>query len=232
MIISIIGGGGKTTTLFYLANKYSNLGKAVLVSTTTKMFKHTEYDYFYDSDIKKIENYVEGLSKKDLENNFKIIGVEAERKISSPGNNILKKMSLKADILLLEADGSRGLPAKYHGDLEPVIYEETTKLIILFGLDALGKSLEKVCHRYELFSKDFNIDISSLIDIDLATLLIKRMYEKATKKNDIETLVVLNKADNKDLYIKANKLKLKLESIFGFKVVISSNLYRNIDVGR
>ena len=41
-IISFVGGGGKTTTMFSLAEELKAMGKKVLVTTTTKIFVPNE----------------------------------------------------------------------------------------------------------------------------------------------------------------------------------------------
>jgi probable selenium-dependent hydroxylase accessory protein YqeC len=38
-VVSLIGAGGKTTTLLHLAKELRDAGKKVLVTTTTKIFK-------------------------------------------------------------------------------------------------------------------------------------------------------------------------------------------------
>ena len=53
----------------------------------------------------------------------------------------------EADITLIEADGSRGMPAKIPADYEPVIPENIDEIHIVIGMSALGKPASKVVHR-------------------------------------------------------------------------------------
>lgn len=47
-IISLVGGGGKTTTLYMLANELKNKNKKVLVTTTTAIYSPERgYDYYF-----------------------------------------------------------------------------------------------------------------------------------------------------------------------------------------
>ena len=63
----------------------------------------------------------------------------------------------EADITLIEADGSRGMPAKIPADYEPVIPENIDEIHIVIGMSALGKPASKVVHRLSLADKDLEI---------------------------------------------------------------------------
>ena len=39
MMISLVGGGGKTTTMFYIGNFFANMGKKVIITTSTHIVK-------------------------------------------------------------------------------------------------------------------------------------------------------------------------------------------------
>jgi probable selenium-dependent hydroxylase accessory protein YqeC len=55
------------------------------------------------------------------------------------------------DLVLIEADGARGLSIKAPSEREPVIPSCATAVVGLIGLDALGKSLDdRVAHRPEI----------------------------------------------------------------------------------
>ena len=70
-----------------------------------------------------------------LENN-KVSGI-------SPGQVSLLRR--RADYILVEADGSGGLPLKGHLNYEPVIPGATTLIVVVVGADILGKT---ICKRY------------------------------------------------------------------------------------
>ncbi len=63
------------------------------------------------------------------------------------------RFALGCDLLLLEADGSRGLPVKAPAEHEPVVPLETDTLVGVIGLDCLGRPLlAGNAHRPELLS--------------------------------------------------------------------------------
>ncbi|MFA6850998.1 MAG: selenium cofactor biosynthesis protein YqeC, partial [Selenomonadaceae bacterium] len=80
-----------------------------------------------------------------------VLGTRAgEGKISAPAQKFFEMMEKKADIILVEADGSRGFPIKIPAVYEPVLSAKENLVIGVAGIDAWGKPLEKCCHRAEL----------------------------------------------------------------------------------
>ena len=56
-IITLVGAGGKTSTIFELGKEFSNLNKKTIITTTTHMGFDKDFILIEkDSDIKKIEN--------------------------------------------------------------------------------------------------------------------------------------------------------------------------------
>ena len=121
MIIAVAGSGGKTTRVHKLAQYYRSLGKKVFVTTTTHMKK--------ESDTVIPEN-IEDIRKQLNETGYCMAGMPA-----TPENALVQKIGplpedfyetavKEADITLIEADGSRGMPAKIPADYEPVIPEK------------------------------------------------------------------------------------------------------------
>ena len=56
----------------------------------------------------------------------------------------------EADFIVVEADGSRGLPLKAPAPYEPVIPSTSTLVVALVGVDAVGRPLGSVTHRPEV----------------------------------------------------------------------------------
>ena len=52
--------------------------------------------------------------------------------------------------LPIEADGARRMPLKVPAAHEPVIPGETTHVLSVYGLDAVGRTFKEVCFRFEL----------------------------------------------------------------------------------
>lgn len=216
-IISFVGGGGKTTSMYILANELSSLGKRVLVTTTTHM--HMPKDFIdFKGDLKEIEERF----KKD---NLITVGIkDKNEKISSVGNKIAKILIELCDFLLIEADGSKMLPLKAPASHEPVILENTTMIIGVAGIDSLGKSIKEICHRPEhvcnILRKNFDDKIS---EKDIAILLSSENGQKKyiDKCNNAKYRAIINKVDNEELLSKA-EIICKYLSEKGVQGVITS----------
>ena len=71
-------------------------------------------------------------------------------KLSSPAAP-LNELAQRFDYVLAEADGSKRLPLKAHAAWEPVVPAGTANVIWLVGASGLGKPINEVVHRPELF---------------------------------------------------------------------------------
>lgn len=224
-LITIIGAGGKTTTLFYLAEECRKLKKRVLVTTSTAiMYPHNEQfdEAIIGEDIilKEIRNirapgvYVAGSRVTE---EGKLIGINRET------IDDIFKMGI-FDFILVEGDGSKRLPIKAPAAHEPVIPSLSTKVIGVIGMDALGKEISRdIVHRLEEFCMVTNSSPRDIIDVDKLLLLIKS--EKGLFKNtppEAKKYLLLNKADleHDNTAIEMIKSKIKLWNLDIEKVFV------------
>lgn len=152
-VISIVGSGGKTTTMFLMAEELKNLG-TVLVTTTTKILIPKvlkDYELCFNS--------VDSLLKYNLslKNKVVILGSGVENgKLVGLNNLELSKVREKFDYILIEADGSKKLPLKAWRENEPVILKYTTKTLGVIPADLIGKKLDyNLVFNSELFKLRF-----------------------------------------------------------------------------
>lgn len=97
------------------------------------------------------------------ETGYAMAGIPERGKINPLSKETFDAACAHADVVLVEADGSRRLPLKYPGDSEPVIPENTDEIIVVCGLNAIGQKAKDVCHRLELVKKCLGIDDDTLI---------------------------------------------------------------------
>ncbi len=131
--IAFVGGGGKTTLLYALACRAVDEGAKVLITTTTHMWPHPGIPLSEGKP--QFENGVSMVGR--MGDNGKVCGVDVTGYLGL------------ADLVLVEADGSRGLPLKAPAEHEPVIPVWVDTVIAVAGLDCVGEPIETVCHRPE-----------------------------------------------------------------------------------
>ena len=156
MIISVVGSGGKTTLIKNLAKQYRGEGKTVLVTTSTHMF--IEEDTLLTDDAAVIIRALQ-------ENGYAMAGIPAGIKFKSLSRETFAEVSSYADVVLVEADGSKSLPLKFPNATEPVIPEGTDEIIVVCGLNALGQKAKDVCHRLELVKRCLKIEDDTIITL-------------------------------------------------------------------
>ena len=123
-VISVVGAGGKTSLIHQLSGELSDKRMNHIILTTTHMWPVRSGKYTFQS----------GAIGKD-------------GKLLPPTAEELKKCLEMKWPLLIEADGSRGLPCKAPELWEPVIIKETTHVFAVIGASALGKKVAECCHR-------------------------------------------------------------------------------------
>lgn len=191
-VIIVCGAGGKTSYINYLSKKYKN--KKIIITTTTKIFKS--------------ENYISHIGEETFKNNNIItLGKEFDKdKLTYVGDKELKKALKYADIILIEADGSKYHALKIPNENEPVIPDfiinYISEIIVVMGVHAKGRKISEVCYRYNL-AKD--LEYNKEADLDCIKYIAEKYYiEKLQNKyKNIDIKLYLNDmTKNSDIYFK------------------------------
>jgi probable selenium-dependent hydroxylase accessory protein YqeC len=198
-LFTVVGAGGKTTTIFSIAKELKAFGKKVLIATTTMIFYPVETDY---DEVLIVEDYDFEILKSIEAASITVIGskVSEEGKILGTSCNSINKIFKSGifDFILVEGDGSKRKPIKAPAEHEPVIPEETTILIGVVGMDSLGMEINAdIVHRPEIFCSITDSRIGDKIDFDMILKLIvnpKGLFKGA--KPNMKKRVFLNKLDN------------------------------------
>ncbi len=173
---SIVGGGGKTTLLNLL---WDNLKSdyQTLYTTTTKLKARADIETFYqEAPAQQSVALYDSIIRDD-----KVKGVSAEQL------DCLYRQGAY-QLMLCEADGSRGLPFKLHTENEPVIPSETTHLYIIIGCDAFALPVKQAVHRYQQYNLAPNQLLNTNWAIDyLNSALIAKMAP------EVKIAVIFNK---------------------------------------
>ena len=162
-VISIVGGGGKTTLLHYLAGCYASLGLRAAAMTTTRMGCPEAYCDTMAACRACWEKGEYAVAGQRLPNG----------KFRAPEDGMLKALLAEADIVVVEADGAHRRPLKFPAEYEPVILPGTDIVIAVAGLDALGGAAGDVCHRMPEATALLNCDEAHIITAqDIAAVLL------------------------------------------------------------
>lgn len=154
-LISVVGAGGKTTIIETLADELSKRGYRVVITTTTHMRRPDKK--LFDS-----ENMPE-LKPGDT---IYLGRACEENKITMPEDLSFSVLCKKADVILVEADGSRRKPLKVPAEHEPVIPKETDLVIGVLGLQSIGKAIEEAAHRIEDVSVFLKKDSGEIVTVE------------------------------------------------------------------
>ena len=141
-VVSIIGGGGKTTLLYEMAGFCVKNDQKVLVTTSTHIYRPPKE--WHDQSLEAVE-------RKFRTGRAAIIGSACRdpEKLSMPETELFEAARKKADLTLIEADGARHLQCKAPAEHEPVLLSSSDLVIGVTGLSALGQPLGKGCFRAE-----------------------------------------------------------------------------------
>lgn len=193
-VISIIGGGGKTSLMYYLGHELSDNGKLVIAGTTTNILAPLPY---------QAPLYI-NPSKEDTAEALKQHGfIVASRKKESGKLGYPLSLNFSnwchelADYVLIEADGSKHLPIKVPSASEPVIPQNCKVIIGIIGIDAFGMPIDKVCHRSRLAAEILGVpSLHPLTAWDISKLILSQDgYQKYVTESILFRLVI-NKCDN------------------------------------
>lgn len=206
-VIAVAGSGGKTTLIEQLSRHWMEMGKKVLVTTTTHMRLPKQYS--------AVGKTPEEAAKQMERDGIIYYGKMAEEKgkMEFPGQEAYDVLCGRADYILVEADGSRRLPMKVPDwSREPVIPGNADEMIVVFGLSALGRTLEEACHRWQL-GAGWVLSGQCLITHELAVDFLEKGYLAPLRFQfpHLRLLTLLNQADGKAGRDAGEEMKARLE---------------------
>lgn len=198
-MICFVGAGGKTTAMFHLAKELKDLGKKVLVSTTTSIF----FPHKEEFDVSIISHEI-GFNVLFFVKNgsITVIGKELtkEGKLTGYQRAHLDHLFMQSnfDYILVEGDGARRKSIKAPAEYEPVIPSQTHCTVGVVGMDSMGKAItEENVHRVEQFYNLVNGSGKVVIDEKIIAHLIihrKGLFKNAPKNS--KRFLFLNKVED------------------------------------
>jgi len=161
-VIAFVGGGGKTTAMFQLANELAPQMR-VLTTTSTRIFaaqiKRSPAHVTFSPEQQTIVAILPQLDAALAEHGQVLLIGQTEPNSSKAFGlppEVIDALAATGhfDVIINEADGSRMRPLKAPATHEPVIPDCTTLVIPVAGLDVLGQPLtDDTVHRAGLVSQ-------------------------------------------------------------------------------
>lgn len=169
-LVAVVGGGGKTSLMFGLA---AVLPGRTVVTTTTRIF--AAQMRLAPAAVVYSGGEAAELTLPLAEHPFVLVvgAVSGEKALGvSPDlpGRLLKRPDV--DYVLVEADGSRMRPSKAPAEHEPVIPPETTLVVPVVGIDAVGGWVADVSHRPERVQALTGVEADEVMTAEALGILV------------------------------------------------------------
>lgn len=199
-IISLVGGGGKTTCVMAMASECRQKEIRAVVATTTHMQMPYDELMLNTEDMQAFYDLMEREGQvwlgKRLDPLFQDPRM-VKHKSRSLGTQFVRRVCAESTFpVFIEADGARCLPCKVPADHEPVIVPETTHVLNVYGMDTLGRSFAETVFRPELACTLAGKSLSDPVEKeDILRLALDARGGRKDVLPDMHYQVILNKAD-------------------------------------
>ncbi len=192
-LISIVGAGGKTTTMYTLASELAQHGNRVITTTTTNIYfpKQGETDtLIVATETSLLLKMVNAAWKQHHRVTVagraigagKIAGLQPDQ----PYELLMKS---GADVVIVEADGARHKMIKAPAEHEPVVPPETNVALLMMSAEAINQPLSgEIAHRPECVAAVLGINQGDILTPVLVARLM--MSEEGGMKNIPEGAMV------------------------------------------
>lgn len=197
-VISITGGGGKTSLMFALG-KYFSGNELTLLTTTTKIFP-PQKDQCPFGITAGAGDLIKTLSKSPPVNSMvtaakerngeKLYGYDPEEIAEITSNSPVR-------FTIVEADGSRGLSLKAYESWEPPVPQVTDCHFVIVGADIFIDPLSPAnAFRFDILKQKFSLQPGELISFaNCAALLSNREEYLKNSPESALRILFINKCD-------------------------------------
>ena len=164
-VTALIGGGGKTTLMYTLAEELRRRG-TVIVTTSTHIQRPEGCRLVLTADTAAI------AAALAAQGAVCVAGEGPEGQLTAPALPF-EALAALADFVLVEADGARRLPLKAHEAHEPVIPANAGQTIYVLGADGFGRPIGETCHRPERYAALCGASESDIVTPTLAAAVLR-----------------------------------------------------------
>jgi molybdenum cofactor cytidylyltransferase len=199
-VVSLVGGGGKTTVMFRLAREIVERGGRALTTTTTHIFG--DQVALAPAHVAAAEaTRISVRTALAAHGHVLVVGATDAATGRAAGVALDLFGRLRAwcpdACLLNEADGSRGRPFKAPAEHEPAVPAETTVVVPVVGADVLGRALDaESVHRPELVGRLSGAAMGARVTPELVARVLA--HPEGGRKNvpaGARVVVLINKVE-------------------------------------
>ena len=192
-VVSLVGGGGKTTLLYAMADCCAKKGWRTLATTTTHILCPGGGRWA------QTDAQLEALWRSG---SYAVAGSAAPAgKLTTPAGQQLADWISRSEAVFVEADGAKHLPCKVPAEHEPVLLSQCDIVLAVAGLSALDRPLREVCFRYDTIRPQF---LAAAPDAPLAPPMLAQLLASTQggrkAVGDRQFYAVLNQADTPELH--------------------------------
>ena len=163
-VTALIGGGGKTTLMYTLASELKSRGK-VIICTSTKIKLPEQYPTLFDA---SEDDVAAALATNDI---LCVAEKSVEDKLCAP-RLPFETLAQLAPYVIVEADGAKRLPLKAHASHEPVIPAAAQRVVMVIGIDGIGKRIAETCHRPTLYAQIAGVSENDIVTPEIAARVV------------------------------------------------------------
>ncbi len=186
-VVAVIGSGGKSTLLRALGERAAARGRRVALATTTHFLAFEGMPLVTSGE----QDDVRAALSRD---GIACVGTPTGDSLGRLGAPALGIGGLArvADLVLVEADGSKRLPLKAHASHEPVVPPEATVTVDVVGASGFGGRVGNVVHRAELLRERLGCDAN---DEATPELMARSMADEIARGLIAPTHVIVNQVE-------------------------------------
>ena len=156
-VAAFVGAGGKSSAILMIADELLEAGKTVLAVPTTKMLVN-EAEKIGPLVVSEDAGELSARAKEALSGGASGVvvggGLLSKNRVGGVEPAVVSSLAPLADVVLVEADGSRRRPIKGTAEYEPPLPDAATLVVGVGNISAFGMPVdEEHVHRPELFSR-------------------------------------------------------------------------------
>lgn len=204
-VVAVIGSGGKSTLLRELAREAGSRGARVVLATTTHFLAFEGIPLVTSGDMADVVRALD-------EAGTACVGTptgDALGRLGAPAFS-MGELARVADLVLVEADGSKRLPLKAHASHEPVVPAEASLTIAVVGASGFGGRVGNVVHRAELLCERLGCHPD---DEATPELMARSMTDEIARGLIAPTQVIVNQAEGAERIEAAHRFAAALRGL-------------------